>query len=438
LKQAENPRQITAKFQLVTDPSHASLPTHSQASQLLRQGFRGLRFPEPLESQFRLDHRNESHRLVRMGLLVAVVTTLGFAFIDHSMLHPTNRAPDAIRFGLQLPLLLIVLLATGRRFYLRFYEKAIQLGAPFFGIGSVLMASYADHDNIALVGARLLLVAFFLYFMTGLRLMQALRCNSIVFAALLWVGATGAIPAGVATYLGFALLCANIIGCTGAYALERVNRTSFLERLTLEELASRDGLTQLLNRQTFEARAQGIWPRVSAAARSATVLMIDVDYFKRYNDHYGHQAGDECLRRVAQTLRTALDGHGDDLLGRYGGEEFIALLFDRTHEEVEDVAHRVVRSVAAQCIPHADSDAGNLISVSVGAALHIGPLPAAYNVVAQIADKALYLAKHQGRNREIVLQAHLHTMPPDTTEQPGNIPTTRPESRPLATGTITL
>jgi diguanylate cyclase (GGDEF)-like protein len=411
------------------------LPPHTQASQLLRQGFHGLRFPQPLEAQFRLDHRNESHRLVRMGLLVALLTTLGFAFIDHSVLQPTTRAPDAIRFGLQLPMLFICLLATVRRFYVRYYEIAIQIGAPAFGIGSVLMASYANPDSIALVGARLLLVAFFCYFMTGMRMNQALRCNAIVLATLVWVGVAGMVPAPIAMYLGFALLCANIIGATGAYALERVSRTSFLERLTLEELASRDGLTQLLNRQTFEARAQAAWPRAAAGARSAAVLMIDVDYFKRYNDHYGHQAGDECLRRVAQAVRGALDARHDDLLGRYGGEEFIALLFDRTQDEIDQIAHRIVRSVAAQGIPHAGSDAAALISVSVGAALHVGPLPVVYNSVAQIADKALYLAKHQGRNREIVLLAHLH--PQSEASEQAAVPGTRPEARPLA-GTASM
>lgn len=420
---------------MAATPFH-SLTPHSQAAQLLRQGFRGLRFPQPLEAQFRLDHRNESHRLVRMGLWVAITTTLGFAFIDHSMLEPVNRAPDAIRFGLQLPMLLICLLATVRRIYLRYYEIAIQFGAPAFGIGSVLMASYASPDNIALVGARLLLVAFFCYFMTGLRMNQALRCNAIVLGALLCVGAAGMVPAPIATYLGFALLCANIIGCTGAYALEKVSRTSFLERLTLEELASRDGLTQLLNRQTFEARAQAVWPRAAAAERGAAVLMIDVDYFKRYNDHYGHQAGDECLRRVAHSVRTALDLNQDDLLGRYGGEEFIALLFDRTHTEVEAVAQRIVQGVTLQNLPHADSEAHNLVSVSVGAALHAGPLPNAYNAVAQVADKALYLAKHQGRNRRIVLQAHL--LPQAESPTSGDAATTRPEARPLAAGSATL
>jgi diguanylate cyclase (GGDEF)-like protein len=410
------------------------LPAHSQASQLLRQGFRGLKFPEPLESQFRLDHRNEAHRLVRLGLLVALITTLGFAFIDHSMLQSTNRAPDAIRFGLQLPMLFICLLATGRRFYLRFYELAIQIGLPIFGLGSVLMASYANPESVALVGARLLLVAFFAYFMTGLRLYQALRCNIIVFAALLWVGVAGMIPSAVATYLGFAFLCANIIGGTGAYALERVNRTSFIERLTLEELASRDGLTQLLNRQTFEARAQASWPRAAAAQRNAAVLMIDVDHFKRYNDHYGHQAGDECLRRVAQALRTTLAARHDDLLGRYGGEEFIALLFDRSQEELEGLAHRIAKSIAAQAIPHAASDAHSLVTVSVGAARHIDPLPQAYNAVAQIADKALYVAKHQGRNRAVILEAHLHPQLAEHNSHSSDAATTRPEARPLAAG----
>ena len=83
-----------------------------------------------------------------MGLLVALVTTLGFAFIDHSILEPTTRAPDAIRFGLQLPMLFICLLASVRRFYVRYYEIAIQIGAPAFGIGSVLMASYARPDTL--------------------------------------------------------------------------------------------------------------------------------------------------------------------------------------------------------------------------------------------------------------------------------------------------
>ncbi|MBC7985017.1 MAG: GGDEF domain-containing protein [Candidatus Obscuribacterales bacterium] len=384
----------------------------SQAARVLRAGFRRLRFPEPLEQRFRTDHSNEAHRLVRMSVFVALITTTGFAIIDHTMIKGSNGTPDAIRYGLQLPMLLICLLATSRRFYLKIYEQAIQICAPAFGIGTVLMASYTGGDSTALIGARLLLVTFFCYFMTGMRMNQALRCNCIIVAAMIWVSVAGMIPAGVAAYLGFALLCANVIGGTGAYALERASRTAFLERLTLEELASRDGLTQLLNRQTFELRAQAYWRRASEDQRAVSVLMIDVDYFKRYNDHYGHQAGDECLRRVAQSLRMAVNARGGELLGRYGGEEFIVLLLDRSQSELEAIAHNIARTIANQEIPHAASDAGNFLTVSVGAARHEAPLPVAYSAVAQVADNALYAAKNQGRNRAIVLEAHIS----DTTD----------------------
>ena len=107
---------------------------------------------------------------------------------------------------------------------------------PVFG--TVLMAAFALPEHTALVGARVLLVAFFLYFMLGLRAMQGLRVNAIVATALLVTGFAGLIAPDVATYLAFALLCANVIGFAGAYALEHANRTAFLERQLLVEIAA--------------------------------------------------------------------------------------------------------------------------------------------------------------------------------------------------------
>ena len=176
------------------------------------------------------------------------------------------------------------------------------------------------------------------------------------------------------------------------------------------------GSRNLLNRQPFEARAQAAWPRAAAGARSAAVLMIDVDYFKRYNDHYGHQAGDECLRRVAQAVRGALDARHDDLLGRYGGEEFIALLFDRTQDEISQIAHRIVRSVAAQGIPHAASDAAALISVSVGAALHAGHSPLSTTQSRRSPIKRV-LGEAPGRTRDC-FAAHCNPSPKAPEQRP--------------------
>jgi diguanylate cyclase (GGDEF)-like protein len=383
------------------------LADESPIAQVLQRGYRWLRFPEPLELQYREDHRANAHGFVRMSLIVAFITFSGFALIDHWVIKAVNVAPDVVRYGLQLPVLVICLLATARRFYLQWYEAAIMVGAPLFGLGTVIMTCYAPAENIPLIGARLLLVAFFFYFMLGLRLRHALFCNLLVLVALVVAEVLGLIPVAIGTYLTFALLCANIIGGSGAYALEHANRTAFLDRLSLEEMAARDGLTRLLNRQTFEFRARNLWRTATTLRRPVAVLMIDVDYFKRFNDHYGHQAGDECLRRVAAAVRDAISPSRDELVARYGGEEIIALLIDRSAVDVETAARRIVEHIALQAIPHQASIVCEIVSVSVGATTPSIDASMAFNVLANVADKALYTAKHQGRNRCVVLDPEL-------------------------------
>lgn len=377
----------------------------SLVARVLRQGYGRLRFPEPLESEFRADHRLNTWRWVRMSVYVVIGTSIGFAIMDHWVIHSQNSIPDFVRFGLQFPVLAIVLMATFKPFYLRWFEQAMQIGAPLFGIGSVLLASYAQPEHTALVGARILLVAFFYYFMSGLRMTQALRCNIIVLLALVTAGLTGLMRAEVCIYLSFALICAAIIGMAGAYALEYANRTSFLERKLLVEIAELDGLTRLLNRHTFESRVRDTWRRAVAEQRAVTVFMIDVDHFKLYNDHYGHQAGDDCLRRVATAVRTAVGTRGGDFVARYGGEEIIAVVFDRTSAEADEIARRIVSDVGALAIPHAKAIECTRVSVSVGGATQIPTVASSYDAIVRLADGALYTAKRQGRDRSIVVEA---------------------------------
>lgn len=388
---------------MTDDSLHAN--DESQAAQVLQRGYRTLRFPEPLEQQYRDDHRAGSHRMVRMSVIVAFITSAGFALIDYWLVDSVNALPNVVRFGLQFPVLAICMLATFRRFYLRWYEPAIRICLPIFGLGTVLMTSNAPLDHMPLVGARLLLVTFFCYFMLGMRMRTALTSNLFVLGFLVVACLAGAIPTGIGGYLTFAMICANIIGGSGAYALEYANRTAFLDRISLEEMAARDGLTRLLNRQTFEFRARGVWRNAVSVQRPLAVVMIDVDYFKRYNDHYGHQAGDECLRRIAAAVRGAIKPQRDELVARYGGEELIALLLDRTPMEVETIARNIVECVLRQAIPHAASVVGACVSVSVGATIPSTDADIAYSTLVHVADKALYVAKHQGRNRAIMLGA---------------------------------
>jgi diguanylate cyclase (GGDEF)-like protein len=276
-----------------------------------------------------------------------------------------------------------------------------------FGIGTVVMASNALAEHAPLVGSRVLLVAFFIYFMLGLRTFQALRSNLIVGISLLIASVMGALTAEVATYLGFAFICANIIGFAGAYALEHANRTSFLERQLLVEIAALDGLTRLLNRQTFESRVREAWQRAVDEHRPVTVIMVDVDHFKLYNDHYGHQAGDECLRRVAAAVRAAVGARAGDFVARYGGEEIIAVLVDRSMAEAQEIALHIVNAVQSLQIPHACSPEIQCVSVSVGATTQYPRFTPSYDAIVRLADGALYAAKRQGRNRSVFVESRL-------------------------------
>ena len=200
----------------LTQPS----PTEdSLVSRVLAAGYSSLKFPEPLESEFRHDHLVAQRRWVRMSLLIVIGTSTGFGLIDHLIIRAANSVPDFIRFGLQLPVLLILVLATIKRFYMSWYQIAMQIGGPLFGTGTIVMAIYALPQHTALVGARLMLVTFFFYFMAGLRMHQALRGNLIILGLLIAAGMLELIATDVATYLTFSLVCANVIGTAGSYAL---------------------------------------------------------------------------------------------------------------------------------------------------------------------------------------------------------------------------
>jgi diguanylate cyclase (GGDEF)-like protein len=147
------------------------------------------------------------------------------------------------------------------------------------------------------------------------------------------------------------------------------------------------------------------WRRAISARQAVTVIMIDVDHFKLYNDHYGHQAGDDCLRRVAAAVRSAVGMRAGDCVARYGGEEIVAVLFDRTPAQAQETAQRVVSEVAGQEIPHVLAGECARVSVSVGAATQLPPLTSSYDALVRLADSALYTAKRQGRDRSVAVEA---------------------------------
>ena len=159
-----------------------------------------------------------------------------------------------------------------------------------------------------------------------------------------------------------------------------------------------DGLTGLCNRRYFDEHLCIEWARAVRQGSSLGVLLIDVDFFKAYNDHFGHQAGDDCLRSVAATLQSGLKRPGD-LLARYGGEEFVCLLPDTDLPGVLSLARHLGQQVQAQGIAHPGSGVASVLTVSLGGCTKAHDVVGSAAMLLREADAQLYTAKSRGRNQ---------------------------------------
>lgn len=166
----------------------------------------------------------------------------------------------------------------------------------------------------------------------------------------------------------------------------------------LERLANLDGLTQLANRRRFDEYLAIEWRRLAREGLPLSLILCDVDFFKRYNDSYGHQAGDQCLCAIAKVLRQTIKRPAD-LVARYGGEEFAIILPNTPLAGACQVAETIQQRVFTLGIPHAGSEVAPYITVSFGVTSIIPVLTLSPNQLVAVADQALYRAKSQGRNQ---------------------------------------
>ena len=167
-------------------------------------------------------------------------------------------------------------------------------------------------------------------------------------------------------------------------------------QLALKQLAHRDGLTGVANRRFFDQALHNEWKRALRESQKLSLLMLDVDHFKRFNDSYGHQAGDLCLQRVAKAIRDVVQRPGD-VLARYGGEEFAVILTDTDAEGAVSVAGRLLKHICAMAYPHSSGE-GGIVTLSIGVATTVPQHGTQETTLIGIADNALYRAKQAGRN----------------------------------------
>lgn len=173
----------------------------------------------------------------------------------------------------------------------------------------------------------------------------------------------------------------------------------------LEDQAWRDGLTGLCNRRYMDLRCDEAWVQSCLSGASFGLMLLDVDLFKKYNDRYGHQAGDECLRVVAQVLGTLVASAADSLDGafaaRYGGEEFAVILPGAPEAAIYELAEALLAGIRARAIPHVDNIGVGCVTASLGGAW-VSRAQGEIVTLFRQADANLYVAKAQGRNRAVI------------------------------------
>ena len=378
-------------------------------SRQLRAGFPWLMLDGELEAEFRRAHLEENLRHIRVNLCLGVVMTLAFTAVEAMVLTPAlNRIPSLIHLLVIVPVLLIALAASFSPRRHRIYAPLALAAGTMVGLSMVAMLLITASIGASPLFPCLLITTIFVYFMGGPIFYHSLAAN--VFVALVYLVAGGATQFhGEFGYDALCLIAVNILCAVVAYMHEKTSRLRFLEAGLLREMVARDGLTGIQNRRMFDQHMGRIWLQGLRENTRIAVLLADIDCFKDYNDRYGHQAGDECLRAVAVSLSQCAR-RPLDFVARYGGEEFAVVLYDASREYMAEVLTRIQRSIAELNIPHDASRVASRLTLSVGAALILPSMHRTPEGLVQLADEALYSAKEQGRNRVVVMEAEYQAL----------------------------
>ncbi|MDP8983823.1 MAG: diguanylate cyclase [Pseudomonadota bacterium] len=368
------------------------------------RGIGKLRFAEPLETQFRVAHLRWARLRVRTWFTWTCLLAVVFASLQlwsAGLAHPLSVAKLV-----HVPVAFVLLWLAWSRRYERNYLAVAQVLVPILNalVASFSAVAYAAGHHDLLAGEALNLVAIF--FFCGLLFRQAVVTATITVVSFQITAIMVGLPTDgmVDCLVNMTLPC--VMGAIVCRDSEQSHRRNFLEAALIGDLVARDGLSGLMNRRAFDEHLARVWQHALRDQRSIAVLMIDIDHFKRYNDEFGHQAGDEALRRVAQTVQQFTQ-RPLDLAARYGGEEFVAILYDLSLPHVQDTAERLRECVQNLVVRPADAERRPKpdVTISVGVACATPTLGRTAAGIVQLADEALYEAKAAGRNLIVVKSA---------------------------------
>jgi diguanylate cyclase (GGDEF)-like protein len=378
------------------DPGSHGSPFADQ----LHRGFARLRFSGALlEKEFRDFYIAQNLPRARLSGLIALILVLAVTSIDLILGSQTTEL-NTLRLGVLCPIVAVIGIAISLPGARRYYTEVAAVGVTLVGFVVTYIADLAALHGQSYVLAGLVLVILYACLFLGLLFDIAITIAAMLVLTHFVMGVFLGLPLSELYYMTAMLGAAAVIGGIATYNLEHALRTNFLETRLLNELAERDGLTGLYNRRIFDDYIGRVWRQSRREDVALEIIFVDIDYFKIYNDLYGHQAGDDCLKKVASSIARCAK-RPFDFLARYGGEEFVLVLYGPPDDYARALPEQIRADVLDLLISHAGSIAAKHVTVSVGVALARAGSTRSLNGAIQTADEALYQAKREGRNRVI-------------------------------------
>ena len=375
-----------------------AIPGASSFARQITDGYQWLRFDTELEGPYRQQQAQLAYSRIRIQWMVFFVIALLSMVIDLLWLPDDScRINWVIRLtGLGLPALAVVLASFWNRF-------AQMISSIAFISAIIIVLALAStwllplSQQLVTPVAPLFILTFFIWFFAELSFRQAiiagLLLSSVTLVGRLVVG--DVIAWDVQNLI--LLTLANVLAAVAAYQLEYGKRTTYLKAGLLNELAERDGMSGLYNRRMLESHLARIWRQAMRDDVSLAVALVDVDYFKAFNEHYGHQKGDDVIRQVAVALAGA-EKRPFDMVARYSGQCFAVVWYASQRQMVESLAETLRGEVKELGIRHALSCIDRCLTVSVGVSITRPEERHSVRELLDLAEVALDQAKDDGRD----------------------------------------
>lgn len=358
-----------------------------------------------VEAEFRSYYMKRMLPVARAGVGIGLLLVVMLSVID-LILMPTDYLEFALPLraaSMVLPLsaALLALFLCKERIWLPYF---VATAAFMVGVAALALGAIAVHFGAKMSYWGAIFLTFNVYLVLGLNARQSMSVGWPVFVVYIGLGVALDAPIEKIGYGILFLGFSNLIGTYAGFLLERDAREIFSKNLELMRLARTDGLTGLFNRRTFDEHLRNAWKQARRDDKKIAVIVTDIDYFKLYNDCYGHQKGDDCIRVISDVLADSVS-RPMDIVARYGGEEFVMVLYDPTPSFLESFTRNICHKVIDLDIDHKASEATPSVSVSVGASIADAASSMTADQLLRQADDALYEAKHQGRNQAIVYRS---------------------------------